>query len=185
MRTFNIFKTYADEDDPWSGILAATFTIRQTTNRLKGYCPRQLLFGCGMILLIKHEVDWELIRQQNQMWINKYNIFENNKIVDHDYIVGDKVMLNNHSIYIYETPYNGLFFITQCWTNGTITLHCGAIPIWHNIYHIKPHDTNVEYINSKTNDWQRHIRKVLVIYFCIIFKLGTKYIIGCAWMPWN
>ena len=68
MQTFNIKETYVDKDDPWSGILAAAaFTIRQTTNRLKVYRPRQLVFGCDMILLIKHEVDWELIRQQNQM----------------------------------------------------------------------------------------------------------------------
>ena len=67
MRTFNIKETYVDEDDPWSGILAAAFTICQTTNRLKGYRFRQLVFGCDIILLIKHEVGWELIRQQNQM----------------------------------------------------------------------------------------------------------------------
>ena len=68
MRTFNIKETFVDEDDPWSGILAAVaFTICQTTNMLKGYRPRQLLFGCDMILLIKHEVDWELICQQNKM----------------------------------------------------------------------------------------------------------------------
>ena len=53
---------------------------------------------------------------------------------------------------MYETPYNGLFVITQCLTNGTVALQCGAINIWYNIRHIKPHDTNVEDINSKTND---------------------------------
>ena len=68
MRIFNIKETYVDEDDPWSGILsAAAFTIRQIKNMLTGYRSRQLVFGCDMILLIKHEVDWELIRQQNQM----------------------------------------------------------------------------------------------------------------------
>ena len=68
MQTFNILKTYVDKDDLWSGILAAAaFTICQTTNGLKGYCPHQLVFGYDMILLIKHDVDWELIRQQNQM----------------------------------------------------------------------------------------------------------------------
>ena len=68
MGTFNIKETYVEEDDPWSGILAAAaFTICQTTNMLKGYRPHQLVFGCDMILLIKHEMDWELIRQRNQM----------------------------------------------------------------------------------------------------------------------
>ena len=37
VRTFNIStQTYIDEDDPWTGILAAAaFTIRSTTNRKK------------------------------------------------------------------------------------------------------------------------------------------------------
>ena len=63
-------------------------------------------------------------------------------------------MLNDHSAYIYETPYNELFVIMQCWTNGTVTLQFGAMKIWYNIRHINPHTfyTNVEDINSKTND---------------------------------
>ena len=41
--------------------------------------------------------------------------------------------------------------ITQCWTNGTVTLQCGAIEIRHNIRCIKPYtfDTNVEDITPK------------------------------------
>ena len=57
-----------------------------------------------MILLIKNKVDWELIRQQNQMQINKDNIHKYIKRVDHDYKVGDKFMLNIYSLYKYETP---------------------------------------------------------------------------------
>ena len=33
--------------------------------------------------------------------VNKYNIRENSKIVDHKYKVGDKVVLNNHAAYKY------------------------------------------------------------------------------------
>ena len=61
--TFNIQQTYIDEKVPWRGILAvAAFAIPSTTNRQKGYSLSQLIFGCDMILLIKHRVDWELIR---------------------------------------------------------------------------------------------------------------------------
>ena len=49
-----------------------------------------------MILPIKHRVNRELIRQKNQAQINKDNIQENRKQVNHDYNVGDKVMLNKH-----------------------------------------------------------------------------------------
>ena len=67
-----------------------------------------------MILLIKFTVDSELIRQQKQSKINKYNIHKNSEILDHDYKVGDKVMLNNRSIFKFETLYKGLFLITKC-----------------------------------------------------------------------
>ena len=55
-------------------------------------------------------------------------------------------MLNKQSAYKYETPYNGLFVITHCWTNGTVTLQFGAIKNWYIIRHIKPHtfDTNFD-----------------------------------------
>ena len=46
-----------------------------------------------MIIPIKHKVDWGLIRQQRKMKINKDNILKNSKIVDHDYKVGDEVIL--------------------------------------------------------------------------------------------
>ena len=38
------------------------------------------------------------------MQINKDNIRENRKKVDHDYKVGDKLMLNDVAAYKYETP---------------------------------------------------------------------------------
>ena len=89
-----------------------------------------------------------LICHQNQTQINKDNIRKNNKRVDHDYKVGDKVMLTNKSILKYETPYKVPFGITHYWTNGTVTLQCGTIKIRYNIRRIKPYtsDTNVEYI---------------------------------------
>ena len=43
-------------------------------------------------------MDWGLIRQQNQTQINKDNIRENGYQVDHGYNVGDKFMMNNHSV---------------------------------------------------------------------------------------
>ena len=94
---------------------------------LKGYVPVQLFFGRDMTLPIKHKVDWGLICQQNQMQINKDNIRKNNKGVDHDYKVRDKVVLDIYAEYKYETPYKGPFMIMQCWTNGIVTLECGAI----------------------------------------------------------
>ena len=75
--TCNITQTYVDTHDPWSVILtAAAFAILSTLNRLKGYSPGHLIFLSGMILWIKHTANWELIRQQKQTQMNKYNIHE-------------------------------------------------------------------------------------------------------------
>ena len=112
---------------------------------LKGYSPGQLVFGRNMIILIKNKMDWELIRQQNQAQNNKDNIRENIKIDEHDCKVVDKAMLTNNTAYKYETPYDGQFVITQCWTNVAFTLKSGPIQTRHNISQINPYtyDTNI------------------------------------------
>ena len=60
VRNFNIStQTYVDKNDPWAGILAAAaFEIFSTNNGKKGYSPSKLIFACGIIIPIKHRVDW-------------------------------------------------------------------------------------------------------------------------------
>ena len=136
---FNIYQTYDDKNYPWIGISAAAkFAIRSTTKRQIFYSPGQLVFGCDMILLIKHKVDWELIRQRKQAQINKYNSRKNRHRDYHDYKVGDTFILTKHTAYKYETPYKGPFLMTQCFTNGTVNLKCGTTQIKYNKCRIKP-----------------------------------------------
>ena len=60
VQTCNITQTYADKDGPWLEILTASaLLILSTTNMLKGYSTGQLVFGCDMILPIKHTMDRE------------------------------------------------------------------------------------------------------------------------------
>ena len=82
--TCKIKETYADKDDPWQGILSASaFENFSTTNGLKCYSMGQLVFAHDMILLIKHNVDWELVLQRKQAQINKDNIRKYRNRVDH------------------------------------------------------------------------------------------------------
>ena len=119
-------QTYVDKDEPCLGILSAVvFLILSTTIRLKGYSMGQLIFGRDAILLIRHTVDWELIRQIKQTKIIKDNICENRNRVDHGYDIRDKVMLNKHSAYKYETPYRCPFVLTRCFTNVMVNLEYG------------------------------------------------------------
>ena len=92
-------------------------------------------------------MDWELICQQKQTQINKDNIRENSKIVEHDYKVGDKFMLNNHADIEYEMPYRCPFEIKHCCKNVTVTIQCGVIKTRYNIRHINPYTSDTKILN--------------------------------------
>ena len=176
MRTYGTNKTYVYEDDQILVILtAAAFAICATANRLKYYSPGQLLFFCDIILPIKHTVDWEFIRQRNQTQINKDNIHENKNRFDFGYKVGDKVMINNHAEYKYETPYKGPFWLTLCFANSMVNIQYGLTKIRYNTLHVNPYkyDTNVEDIKPKNMGDDVNIC-LPVIYFCRILRLGNK-----------
>ena len=81
---------------------------------------------------------------------NRDNARENKHRVGYAYKVVDKVMLNYHTAYKYETSYKVPFVITQCFTNCTVNLQYGATEIRHNIHYIKRYklDTKVEYFHS-------------------------------------
>ena len=62
-------------NDPWSGILAATmFAVRSTYHTTLQASPMQLVFGRDDILNIKNVADWKHIRQRKQLRINHNNM---------------------------------------------------------------------------------------------------------------
>ena len=120
------------------------FSIQSTENRFKDYTLGKLMFGCDVILLIKHGVYWKLLRQKNQAKINKYYIRKNITRVYYDSKVIEKVMLNNKAEYKHENPYKGPFGITQCWTNGMVILKMGVTKFIYNIRHINTYKYNAD-----------------------------------------
>ena len=57
IRTFDVSNIV--NNDPWSGILAATmFSVRATYHTTLQASPTQLVFGLDAILNIKHVADW-------------------------------------------------------------------------------------------------------------------------------
>ena len=93
-------------------------------------------------------------------------------------------MINNNAAYKYETTYRGPFVITQCYTNGTVTLQCGPTKIRHNIHWIKPYtsDTKVEEINI--GKYVRQCQNMITSYIPLLYQiLDTRYIIGYARRP--
>ena len=62
IRTFDVSNIV--NNDPWTGILAATMFAVSTYHTTLQASPMQLLFGQDAILNIKHVADWEHIRQR-------------------------------------------------------------------------------------------------------------------------
>jgi hypothetical protein len=141
IRTFQMGSSEINEDDPWSGVLAATmFAIRATYHTTTQATPAQLVFGRDAIINTKFEANWRFIRDRKQRAINKNNQKENAKRTKHEYKIGQKVLYRNESLAKYsEDPYDGPFEIVQINTNGTVRLKMGALTDTINIRNLKPY----------------------------------------------
>jgi hypothetical protein len=83
-----------DENDPWAGILAATmFAVRSTYYTTLKASPMQLVFGRDAMLNIKNVTSWDHVRQRKQERINENNKRENARRLDHQYNIGDQILL--------------------------------------------------------------------------------------------
>ena len=89
IRTFDVYNIV--NNNPWSGILAATmFAIRTNYHIALQASTMQLVFGRYAILNIKHVADWEHIWQHRQFRNNHNNERENMRRNNHQYKVGEK-----------------------------------------------------------------------------------------------
>ena len=142
VRTQNLQETYLYDDDPWMGILAAAyFELKYTYHRKKGKSPGQIVFGQDLILPINHISSQRYKRQREQAQIDKDVIRENTTRIDHNYRVGDKLMILTKSAYKYEALFRGPYEIVPTWTNVTATLQTGAVTTEINIRNIRPYNT--------------------------------------------
>ena len=125
---FDLQNNYLDEDDPWSGILAATYSVLQSTyHTTLQATPGQLIFGRDMILNTPFIAHWEAIRLRKQKIIDKNNQLENKNRKPHTYIIRDKVLACNKKANKYEEPCLGPYPITQVWKNVNVTIRRGAL----------------------------------------------------------
>jgi hypothetical protein len=141
IRSFQVGTLEIDEQDPWSGILAATmFATRATYHTTTQATPMQLVFGRDAMLNIKFEANWAYIRSRKQQLIDANNRKENAKRISHRYRVGDKVLYKVDSMSKYsENPYDGPYTIMRVNTNGTVRLRMGAVIDTVNIRLLKPY----------------------------------------------
>eukprot|EP00957_Ditylum_brightwellii_P086883 6612662-Ditylum_brightwellii.AAC.1 len=87
------------KDDPWGEVSASiTWAIHSVYHTTLGATPGKLVYSRDMLHDIKHAADWELIRLCKQE-INDFSTArENAKHISHDYMVGDKVLINKDGI---------------------------------------------------------------------------------------
>jgi len=141
IRTHQVGSTEVNEDDPWSGILAATmFATRATYHTTTQATPAQLVFGRDAILNTKFDANWKAIHDRKQRAIIQNNQRENKVRIPHDYKVGDEVLYRNDYLAKYsQDPYDGPYRIVRVNTNGTVRLEMGAVTDTVNIRLIKPY----------------------------------------------
>ena len=141
IRTFELYDI--DEEDPFSGILAATmFAMRATYHTTTQATPSQLVFGRDAILNTKFEADWNFIQTRKQKIIQQNNQRENAKRLPHKYKEGDQVLMAKESKSKYgHVSYQGPYTITKVNNNGTVRLLKGAVSDTFNIRLIKPYNT--------------------------------------------
>jgi hypothetical protein len=141
IRTFQIGSIDLNEEDPWSGVLAATmFATRATYHTTTQATPAQLVFGRDAILNTKFDANWKVIRDRKQHAINQNNQKENSKRISHKYQVGDEVLYRNDYLAKFsQDPYDGPYQIVQVNTNGTVRLQMNAVTDTVNIRLLKPY----------------------------------------------
>jgi hypothetical protein len=140
LRTFELQEREMDVNDPWASFLAsAAFAIRSTYHTTLGASPGQLVFGRDMLLPTKFKANWAEMKARRQDKIRCNNEQENKGQKDHNYKVGDQILLtDSQKRSKLAPPRKGPYLVERVFTNGTILIRRGAISDRVNIPCITP-----------------------------------------------
>ncbi len=103
--------------------------------------PGAAIFGRDMLLFdIPFVADWKQIGDYRQHQTDRSNKRENNKPVDYDYKVGDKILIQKDGILCKAESIwkNEPWTIMTVHTNGTIRIQCGTKLVRINIRRVTP-----------------------------------------------
>ena len=142
IKTFKIYdREDLEEQDPWSGILAAImFGVRATYHTTLEATPTQLVFGRDAILPIQHQADWKYIQNKKQKLIEVNNKRENKSRIPHEYKVGDMILTSRSKRSKHgEREKNGPYPILQVNDNGTVRYDKGRYSDIINIRQCEPY----------------------------------------------
>ena len=92
-----------------------------------------------MILQIHYFSDLQHIINWKQKLISKNNAKENKKSVEHDYKIGERVLIFSPDPNKMEQPRRGQYDIIQVHNNGTVTLQKDNVTERYNVRQIVPY----------------------------------------------
>ena len=93
-----------------------------------------------MLFDIPYIADWTEIGKRRQAAVVQRNLAENEKRIDFDYAVGQKVLLKKDGIIRkLEDKYDGPYTITDVHVNGTVRIQRGTVNERVNIRRITPY----------------------------------------------
>jgi transposase InsO family protein len=126
IRTHDMSAINEAEANPFEGLISAIcWAIRSAYHTTLKATPGQLVFGRDMIFNIRHEADWQLIHERKRARIEANNTRENVKRREHDYAVGDKILITTADFNKMEPSREGPYTITRVHANGTVTIQKG------------------------------------------------------------
>ena len=98
----------------------------------------ELVFGQGAILNMKHVANWEQIWQHKQLWMDLIHKRKNMRWNNHQYKVGDKILVKRRKNSKNELEFMGLFPIAQINENDMVRFQKGIIHDANKICRMKP-----------------------------------------------
>ena len=102
-------------------LASAQYAARCTIHKTYGVSPGSLVFNRDMLLPIPIITDLNILRSKRQAIIDQNNLRDNRRRRNHDYVVGDQIMLIKNDPAALEDRNKGLYTITQVHANGTVT----------------------------------------------------------------
>jgi hypothetical protein len=118
----------------------AAWAICSTFHTVLKASPGAAIFGRDMLFDIPFIANWNIIGDYRQRQTDLSTARKNNKQIDYDYKVGDKVPVTQKGILRKaESPYSKEpWTITTSHMNETIRIQCGTQPEIINIWRVVP-----------------------------------------------
>ena len=128
------------EEDIADVLCNVAWAIRSSYHTVLHTSPGAAIFGRDMLFDIPYIADWTDIGKRRQASVDKDNLKENEKRIDFDYAVGQKVLLKKDGIIRkLEDKYDGPYTITDVHVNGTVRIQRGTVNERVNIRRITPY----------------------------------------------